>query len=452
MVRGRCANVNDDSGRSQTGRCEATGSSSPKSFLRKFVRKPRVLVTAAAAFAVFAATYLFWVFLLSSEDMKALDGLTLRQEAHITRLWEHCAAHVDGDEGSSLSTDVWTLQSIVVLGSHGDSSPLATWPGESADSSKMALFDCSPKDLPRHWRLNQRIDFQVVDRNGVRLNRSFTPEFTDETVNVCAPGQLTGSGFRQAVTTGRYLGNVYDSFLTELASKGDMMRRVYVRSMDTQRSLASAVGITMALLASPESVEVFGHGTELSVRVDQGGENALANDKQQDLTTGDWALGDHLLARWCHRLPWPCGHGARFVSNDECVSDHRGAQLISSSEAAVCGGVPPERVVSFLAQVRRMLYLKKSPSIAIFSADGPVLSATMVALLGRQQACADPLMARPPFSSRVVFERWTSSSHTGPSSSQFRVLWNGEDVTARILGCSLIGGCDESIIDTRLST
>lgn len=434
--------------------------------LWRAVARPHVALASAGGVAVAAGT-LLWVCLRTNNDLDDLHQLKLAQDPIITRLWEHCAAPADGDEGTSPKEDAWKLHSIVVLTNHGDISAIATWPGETQSSAASALFDCRPKVLPRYWRLNQRVSFQVVDANGARQDQSFTPDFLEEGTGgrhyLCAAGQLTGVGFRQMVSMGRHLSNAYASFLTELVGSGDLARHVYVRSAITKRALASAVGLMMSLLASPEAVEAFGDGSELGIHASpaRGSSSASA---QQEASVGDQGdLGEHLLARWCHQLPWPCGGtgvGALVGEGTGCVSIEQGAKLVAEGEAASCGIVASEsEAAQLLADWRELLLREEPPSLAVVSAEGAVLSAAVTALLGHR-ACADPLVARPPFASRLVVERWRPKSFSGSPRFLVRVLWNGRDVTERIPGCDggglseLVpgqGGCDASVLGALLA-
>lgn len=59
------------------------------------------------------------------------------------------------------------MESAVVFIASGEVSPKHGWPRDAQAPS----WDCRPADLPRHWRINSRLQFQVLSPEGQPLER-----------------------------------------------------------------------------------------------------------------------------------------------------------------------------------------------------------------------------------------------------------------------------------------
>mmetsp|Transcript_9472 Transcript_9472/g.19124 ORF Transcript_9472/g.19124 Transcript_9472/m.19124 type:complete len:446 (-) Transcript_9472:91-1428(-) len=403
----------------------------------KTLIKPLGCVIGTVTAALFA-------FAWTREDLAAgIDDVRFAEDKNIVRFSDHCAAPGDGAEGALAQGEAaarpaaWRLHSALALLGHGDSSAARPWPGDVAP----ATWDCQPEALPRYWRLNKHVQFLVIGQGGAKLDRSFTPDFlpprpsevAGESADdyVCAPGQLTAAGFRQAVFLGRHFAQAYGDLLSRGAS-GSASPRLHVRSVDTKRSLSSAVGLLMAFLAAPQLVKLFGDSSEVPIHV---WPNATGSSSRIE----EMELGDHLLARWCHQLPWPCRKGV--LESERCVSVEQAAATVARGEAELCRSPYPDVGLSgpsLLASEVERLRRAEEGAFVLASTDGRTLTAALRLLLG-DTVCDSPLSARPPFASRLVLERWSDPATAG---FRWRVLWNGVDVSAKVKGCS--GGADAS--------
>merc|ERR550534_2576322 len=99
----------------------------------------------------------------------ALDETAVRfaEDASSLRLSDFCAAPADGTEGTIPQSpgDSLALLDVVILFTHGDTSPEVVWPEE-----KPAVWDCTPQALPRYWKRNERLQFKVFGGNATRLD------------------------------------------------------------------------------------------------------------------------------------------------------------------------------------------------------------------------------------------------------------------------------------------
>ena len=66
-----------------------------------------------------------------------------------------------------LPEEVPELLSAVVFMAQGEVSPSRGWPWDPQAPS----WDCRPADLPRHWRINGRVQFQVLSEGKEVLER-----------------------------------------------------------------------------------------------------------------------------------------------------------------------------------------------------------------------------------------------------------------------------------------
>jgi len=334
-----------------------------------------------------------------------------------------------------------------VFFNHGDISPVLDWPGDSG-----VEWDCAPQVMPRYWRRNEGVRFQVLGVDGARLERSFTPDFAgdgqsgDSNEYRCARGQLTGIGFRQMAGLGRHLAEAY----AELMGPG-----FEVRSLDEKRLLASVVGVLITLLTTPQAHQAFKEGDELIIRALRNATSAAADEEAHapptplggffdgaagaETRTG-FLLADHLLARWCHQKSWPCRQG----DEQSCLSVQRVASLVAASErhAAESLASQPahsEELVSQLAALGGPGAPHRG--LALSGVEGPLLTSLLLRLFG-DEVFKDPAMMRPPYASRLSVERWQLAE----GGYYWRVLWNGVDVTHKVTGCSsqFPAGCDDA--------
>lgn len=414
--------------------------------------RPQVVAGGLAA-AVAVGGLVLWLG-RSADQIADLEGVQLFQDPRVTRLSDHCAAPSDVDAEGEAGAEVlartgWQLQSVVVVANHGDSSPIQQWLGETPPM----VWDCNPKPLPRHWGLNSRATFRVVGAEGAALDRSFNPELLPGHEGYpCAQGQLTGDGFYQMVTMGRRLADAYGSLLDRIIVSGGRAREdnLFFKSLDERRSLASTVGLLMALLSGPQPAAAFGDGDVVAIRVDSNaslvGDDSLpaqlaARAQRQEA----WDLGAHLLARWCHHMHWPCSEAGG------CVSLHEAAATVYRAEKEVAGcqaprssaasSASPEAASSsgLLVEVSRLLRRgdREAPALGILVADGRALASLLGALLGRGGVCGEPLRLRPPYAARLTLERWAPPVAAAPEEDavRWRALLNGEDISAAMLGC-----------------
>mmetsp|Transcript_71445 Transcript_71445/g.149314 ORF Transcript_71445/g.149314 Transcript_71445/m.149314 type:complete len:487 (-) Transcript_71445:225-1685(-) len=374
--------------------------------------------------------------------------IRLTQDPHVSRFWEYCAADVDGAEASlpGGSASSFTLKAVTVLFGNGDSSPPVSWPGSSA------AWGCSPEALPRYWRRNDGMQAHVVTEDGRREERSFAPDFEPAAYgevesNRCAPDQLTGVGFRQAAQLGRHLWSRYSPDLHRLPLK--------VQSVDDKKVLASTVGVLLTLLALPEGAhrQDFEAHPDIAIHLVQNFSEVPAISNVAHLPTDlvslmseiaadgmrGFHLGQHLLARWCHQIPWPCPQGS------DCISVQKGARIIELGEShllAVAAKRQPDGVFGAEGRAKLARLLLENEATEEFRLVGlrPIeLSQALLLLLGDAEMAKDRSMLQPPFSSRIVLELWELE----PGKNYYRVLWNGDDVTGKVKGCASLGaiGC-----------
>ena len=288
-----------------------------------------------------------------------------------------------------------TLHSAIILASHGETSASHNWP---QDPRPPSTWDCRPTDLPRHWQLNRQVHFQAAAENGSALDRSFEPELLRPDLardagdkdepwagRSCAPNQLTSDGFKQAVRVGRQLAGRYGEALPQAA--------LDVLSVDTKPSLATAVGILLPLLAGPASFSTVADGATVSITTRAGSETLVLLGGQAVAALEDAQSGSDILSRWCNHGTLPC-------AADACMTPKAAAELVADGEARLCQALSSSSlpIARYLEKAKN----RHSGSFSILSVSGIDITATLVQLLGRE-ACEDVLMARPPWSSVLVF-------------------------------------------------
>lgn len=383
-------------------------------------------------------------------------SISLMEDRNVARFSDYCVAPGDGAEGAMplASEGGPELRDVVVLFAHGDSSPELAWQGDEPVS-----WSCAPEALPRYWKRNEDLDFQVIAPNGSRVNTSFTPDMLEggdteaaPRPYTCAGGQLTPFGFRSMAALGRHLANAYGDHLTSAD-------KLHVESVNAKRSLASAVGVVMALLTTPRAHELFPAGAALPIRLrpealvpeaahHPPGPDALeallggrSPDEVGLTSTQIVSVGDHLLSRWCHQLPLPCRAGA-------CVSMEAAAEIVARGERGVCQSLPQLVASSsrLLKQVGQLAAGNEGRSLSLVSVDVRSLTGALLSLLG-EAGCKSSEHLRPPLGSRLVFERW----HDG-AGARWRVLWNGGDITDGVGGCDskFPPGCDDAMMQRTL--
>lgn len=282
--------------------------------------------------------------------------------------------------------------------------------------------------------------------DGEHLERSLEPEFLpeveaeareDRPKHRCAPGQLTAEGFLQAVELGRHLAVAYEEPLALAAEDGGW--QLSLRSADTQRSLASSVGVLMAALADQRAVDAL-RGKRLAIHVEpnvsldvlQGRRFASTGAGIHNEAWQSLELGNHLLARWCHDLPWPCEAGV--LSPGRCLWDEAVAEVIRRGEQAACqwlvrGEESQAAARTILASAIDLLRPKAgdAATVAIWGVEGEVLTALLGVLLG-PRSCDAVAMLRPPPAARLSLELWRLSD----KETKLRVIWNGREVDAAL--------------------
>merc|ERR1711971_20113 len=182
------------------------------------------------------------------------------------------------------------------------------------------------------------------------MDRTFTPDLLHRQGDIrefwCAHGQLTGVGFRQMAGLGRHFAQVYEEFLTSAPE-------LRVRSVDSKRTMASAVGVLLTLLAVPGSRGSSSRRDDkMAVQVNspsrlvdaplQSNEGlfTLKEVEQAGLSTEEIVgLGDHLLTRWCHQYSLPCRSGASSSSSGDCMSIQDAVKIVTKGEAEMCSNL-----------------------------------------------------------------------------------------------------------------
>ncbi|CAE7244773.1 unnamed protein product [Symbiodinium sp. KB8] len=375
------------------------------------------------AIALMGSLELLW----QVEVPNTLEYGLLSEDSRLDRFSKHCLAEVAlAEESVDLQPADWKLQSALVMASHGEASARQGWPDDPRPPS---TWDCRPTDLPRHWHLNQQVHFQAVAEDGSALDRSFEPDLLAEgeggdtgepwAGRSCAAQQLTSDGFKQAVLLGRRLQWQYHERLAEAA--------LDVLSVDTRRSLATALGILLPLASD------VGEGATMSITTLESSETLTSLSGEIESALEDMQFGADLLSRWCNHGSLPC-------NADGCLSPKAAAELIAKGELQACQALLSDSSLAFqLADRLQQTVLSPKGRLSVLSVSGIDLTASLVQLLGRE-ACEDALMARPPWSSSLVFERFRSNR----SQALWRVLWNGLDITQRLGGCDLQSdGCLE---------
>lgn len=415
----------------------------------------------------------------------ALDDTSIRmvEDANLVRFSDSCAAPVDGVEGAlpQSSGDVPILRDVVVLFVHGDSTPVLDWPGPGEE--RPLAWDCTPQALPRYWKRNQRLRFAVVGPDGSRLERSFDPDLLLDADSGggpggaaaahhhghprCAAGQLTPEGFRQMAALGRHLAQAYGDHLSSA-------QKLHVESLDLKRALASTVGVLMTMLTTPKAHEQFRDDSEVLIHTrgnatvaqglldpqrlpalldpapdpDPPGKPPAAAPDPPDLAT-TVGLGDHLLSRWCHQMPWPCRNKGK-AKTEECVSVESAAALVARGEKGMCELLrqPGELEQELLEHVAQLSSGDEGRSLSLLSVDGRTLAGAFSALLGGEALCKDSQALRPAFGSRLVLERWWDTT----DAFRWRVAWNGADVTDLVEGCAakFPPGCEDKAFQRAL--
>jgi len=418
------------------------------------LRRPLVCTGLAVSAAVF-------VFVWLRDDLSlagALNDLQMRENVDLLRFSAHCAAPHEGVQGSFAADHLreFTFHSAALIVGHGASSAEVAWPGETGPGP---VFDCTPQALPRYWRLNKHVGFDVVGPDGAHVERSFTPDLLPRVPGsasgfVCGPGQLTPYGFQQVVGLGRHLAEAYGELVGWATADSEPVR-LQLRSADSKAALASTVGLLMALLAAPQALKAFGDGTRVQIHIEPNASSDMLRSRsawscvrdglvvQDELeevekkAKRDAALGEHLLARWCHQLPWPC-ESITWRGDPQCVSVDHAVRLVRLGEAETCDLLTRavrgtgSCIVPLLVEVAKLLRGAAQGSLGMLVADGAALTGILVALLGTE-ACRDPLLVRPPMASHIAFERWQGPSGSG---YRWRILWNGDDITSRISRCA----------------
>ena len=320
------------------------------------------------------------------------DYVLLSEDPRLDRFSRHCLAEMvlAEDLPDQRRTD-WTLQDAVILINHGETSASQGWP---TDPRPPSTWDCRPTDLPKHWRLNQKVDFRAVSEDGSVLDRSFEPELLQPEIasddnepwagRSCAPAQLTSDGFKQAVLVGRRIAWQYGVALSDAVLE--------VLSVDTRRSLATAVGVLLPLLSGPASLSTVGDGATLSVITVAGAETLVDVGGQMTPVLEEMQSGADILSRWCNHGSLPCSPAG-------CMTPKMAAATIARGEARLCRtliSLPfPVRVVGAMQSTGKS-------RLSILSVSGVDLSASLAQLLG-EEACEDILMIRPPWSSVLAF-------------------------------------------------
>lgn len=376
----------------------------------------------AVLFAAASGTMLLIRF-QTQEELQFQDEFHASQDPRLARFDAYCG--LPEQYGSPLQPE-GELERVFILLAPGDSSSRKShWPGDLAPEPR---WSCRPSALPRRWRLNKKVHFQAEGAGSSTWDDSFAPEllrstFTGSDYYDCAPGQLTGLGFRQLAAVGRLLGEKYHEFFG--GSLLVLPSTLSVHSGSAKKLAASAVAFLTTFLAAPKLIEVWGRGVEVPVNLE---EPARGEEVESSLEPGA-----DLLARWCHRLPWPCPK-SRTAG---CMSMEIAAAHVKGGEVAACtlaaAKAPPEWISAALRED-----LKKG-GLTVLSMDGAHLTAVLLQLLGRQ-VCEEPSMARPSYAAHLVLERWR-----GPDGTGWRCSYNGQDITTMVLGCEASGplGCEE---------
>ncbi|CAK9065596.1 unnamed protein product [Durusdinium trenchii] len=361
-------------------------------------------LAAAGACALLGAWWL-WT------EVPHADYVLLSEDERLARFNERCFAEVTvgfPEEEEEMPSE-WAMHSAVVALLHGEVSPAERW---LDDPHPPASWDCRPADLPRHWRINQRMHFQAVAADGTLLERSFDPDLDpsahdDEepwAQHSCAAQQLTSEGFKQAVLNGRHLAARYEQVLSSASLE--------VLSVDSKPSRTAVVGTLLPLLPDVE-------GTVSIHMVPMAPELASVT------------ATDDLLARWCHVGTLPC-------TRDACMTPAAATEAIQRADSEICKDSGES--LGWLQLAR------KNRHFALVSLDVVRLTRLMARLgLTCREVTRETPLQRPARGSMLQMERWARHEEV-----RWRILWNGLDVS--VLVCGDVGdpssprGCEESLI------
>ncbi|CAJ1399566.1 unnamed protein product [Effrenium voratum] len=352
----------------------------------------------ASLVAIAGGCALLFAWWLWAEVPQSEEYTLLFEDERLTRFSEHCAAEVFLEELPALETGAVLHSAVVFLG-HGEVSPSQGWPDDPRPS-----WDCRPADLPRHWRLNQQVEFQALAPDG-QLERSFDPELLPDDpmeprARRCAKGQLTAGGFKQAVLAGRRLVARYGEALAEATLE--------VLSLPQRPCLATAAGALLPLLPG------FTRGT-VSI-------TTLASGTFADVPDADaFRESEDLMARWCHEGTLPC-------SQQGCLTPAHVAAKVNAADAELCAEVKLARWLQTATSKSRLTLLSLG-----------------VAEMAQVFRAVRKRCERPALGSLLVLERWVRNA----SAARWRVLWNGLDISENLCPGEQMG-CDEGLVLDRL--
>ncbi|CAE8613091.1 unnamed protein product, partial [Polarella glacialis] len=182
---------------------------------------------------------------------------------------------------------------------------------------------------------------------------------------------------------GRRLAFDYREYLALAAQQGS--RVIQVHSVDSKRCLASAAGALLALLGTPETMEVFPQGAAAPIHTLEslGDSRELPLFGQRlDVLARGLDAGADLVARWCTHGSLPCQarHGDL---QDLCTTPKEASDIVERGQRQFCEALLP----SDLSWLGELLSAQKSGIFQVWSVAGPELTSVLVGLLGPKIVC-----------------------------------------------------------------
>lgn len=269
-----------------------------------------------------------------------------------------------------------------------------------------------------------------------------------------APGQLTSRGFMQLVEIGNILGQAYAS----LTKRIELLKQVYIRSTNYERTFQSTAGLVLGMLPQlggpegeytqlpiktflDEKMEVMhGVGMKLSSHhVSDKGESILegtcakasklGREERNSFQTspqvasslerifGDGVKGrvitdlvDAVLPSVCHNQPLPCSS-----QTGECLTESLAADMMAEADRMFCNRYAGRQGLNatmlatypFMLEIVKALKRATLPDdnnpLGIFTGHDTVIAPVLSALgvYSKPSLCI-----WPPYASRIVFELW----------------------------------------------
>jgi hypothetical protein len=367
----------------------------------------------------------------------------------------------------------------VILARHGDRSAIHQLP-----RTKKVEWDCGASDdVQELWK--RFSVFQVVN---VRTERSvpvmyYQPAGLGSEHRNCEPGKLTKEGFLQHLRLGKHLRKSYSSAL-KLTDR-NFSDWFYARSTNYPRTIQSAIGLLMGLLAPNTPSQSHKHPRVRIMVNDQDedeimhGVGLVASSKHSELYPGQpekehlgncpraihtlkkqmseftlkdtireelvelfspsvagrsiTDVSDQVHARICHSLSLPCNDQGQCMSSALALSVSAEANRLYCEKYHGPHGGKTAALLSmypFLSEILQVLQDNANGGsnvrLAVFVGHDTVI-APILSSLGVSEC------GWPPYASRIAFELWEKRPGVP---SHIRILFNGNPITQSVPGCS----------------